>query len=396
MKIRRSLLKYRGNSCLNCKHTLEITDRFCSHCGQINSNKKLSFKDFFIEFFSGLFAYDSRLHRTIRALLFQPGKISKDYTQGKRIRYANPFRFYLTASILFFLIYSFTDSLDFLDEDLKFDVQPKELTQKDKDSLQALYRLTTINIKDEDLKSKLPDSLDFEKLEQSGKSLPAFLNLLKDSDSIALDSLNTSTPTKKSYKDSYVSEKELDSNNAFTSTFKKFDLFSKFYKETSIRNSAESLDSLSYTDSNYNLWLYKKAVDWNLVKSNPRVFASYFLGKLPFIIFFFLPIFAVFIWLIYIRRPFNYMEHLIFTFHVQTVFFILFAFAILFDLVTNNTIGIKTAVILFLLYLYKAMRNFYMQGRVKTILKFTILNIIFSTLAIVATIISLLASFAIY
>ncbi|MGM0392334.1 MAG: DUF3667 domain-containing protein, partial [Bacteroidota bacterium] len=76
----------------------------------MNSTKKLSFDDFFNEFFSGIFAYDSRLKRTLRALIFYPGKISKDYIQGKRIRYANPFRFYLSASIVFFIIWSFTNS----------------------------------------------------------------------------------------------------------------------------------------------------------------------------------------------------------------------------------------------------------------------------------------------
>jgi hypothetical protein len=50
----------------------------------------------------------------------------------------------------------------------------------------------------------------------------------------------------------------------------------------------------------------------------------------------------------------------------------------------------------FIFYLYKAMRNFYGQGRVKTIVKFILLNFIFFILAGIAAIISILASFAIY
>jgi hypothetical protein len=155
------------------------------------------------------------------------------------------------------------------------------------------------------------------------------------------------------------------------------------------------MDSLSYPQTNYNHWLYKKAADWNTVKDNPALFFNYFVNKLPFIIFFYLPVFALFIWLVYLRRPFNYMEHLIFSFHVQTTFFIIYALGLLLDYFLENW-AFTIANTVFSFYLYKAMRNFYAQGRVKTIVKFVLLNFIFFILAGVAAIISILASFAIY
>lgn len=87
---------------------------------------------------------------------------------------------------------------------------------------------------------------------------------------------------------------------------------------------------------------------------------------------------------------------MIFTFHVQTTFFVVMALALLLDIIfdSNNFSGI--VILLFLFYLYKAMRKFYRQGRFKTIVKFLFLNVIFFILAVVATIISLIASFAIY
>ena len=100
MNSRRSLVKYRGEECLNCGRSLEEEHKFCPNCGQLNSIKKLALGDFFSEFFSGLFAYDSRFIRTMRILLFKPGKISKDYIQGKRMRYVNPYRFFLTTAII--------------------------------------------------------------------------------------------------------------------------------------------------------------------------------------------------------------------------------------------------------------------------------------------------------
>ena len=68
--------KYRGHQCLNCETPLEKEDKYCSYCGQLNSNKKLSFNDFFNEFFGSIFSYDSRIYRTLNVLIFKPGKIS--------------------------------------------------------------------------------------------------------------------------------------------------------------------------------------------------------------------------------------------------------------------------------------------------------------------------------
>lgn len=363
MKVNRSLLKYRGNYCLNCDHPLEISDRYCPRCGQMNSTKKLSFEDFFSEFFSGIFAYDSRLHRTLRALLFKPGKISKDYIHGKRMRYANPFRFYLSASIIFFLIFSFSDTFDFSETNFNSDV--------------------------ETLANMPPDSI--AKLDKQINEMQQ----LKGRE-IKIDSLLTAQKEKGSYKDDYISEGGLDTLNLFNAEFRRFNLFSKFYNETSIHKADVAMDSLSYSHSKLNHWLYNKAIDYNAVKSNPQFFLDYFLGKLPFIIFFYLPFFAVFIWLLYVRRSFTYMEHLIFTFHVQTVFFVLFSLALLIDYIIGSNYGSTLAIFAFLFYLYKAMRKFYAQGRVKTILKFILLNVIFFILAIVGGIVSFLISFAIY
>jgi len=110
MKSERSLTQYRGLTCLNCGHPLDISDKFCSNCGQINTTKKLSFNDFFLEFFAGIFSYDSRMNRTITTLIFHPGKITRDYVNGMRTQYANPFRFFLSIAIIFFIVYSFTNN----------------------------------------------------------------------------------------------------------------------------------------------------------------------------------------------------------------------------------------------------------------------------------------------
>ncbi len=364
MKVNRALMKYRGDHCLNCNQALEISDRFCPHCGQMNSTKKLQFDDFFSEFFSGLFAYDSRFQRTLRVLLFKPGKISKDYIKGKRTRYANPFRFYLSASILFFLLFSYS-----------LDLGNENLGPRDRDSL----------------------DLDF-----NGVNTPAppqsgldSINKIITSPEVGLDSIKADT-IKSTYMDKMVTQKEIDTMSFSEALSAKINLYYQFQDETGIYNSQRALDSLKHNQTKYNNWLYKKSVDASTFRQNPRLFLDYFINKLPFFIFFYLPVFALFIWLLYIRRPFSYMDHLIFAFHTQTVFFVLYALAILIQLVIKGDAPVMVANFIFLFYLYKGLRNFYGQGRVKTILKFIILNLIFFTLAIIGVVVSLLASFSLY
>jgi len=100
-------LKYRGVECTNCWHPLDMSDRFCPNCSQANSIKKLTLKDFFDEFFSTLISYDSKLLKTLTALLVYPGRITRDYLSGKRVSYTNPFRFLLSLGIVYFLMLSF-------------------------------------------------------------------------------------------------------------------------------------------------------------------------------------------------------------------------------------------------------------------------------------------------
>lgn len=357
----RSLTKYRGRCCLNCQHPLDLSDKFCPNCGQLNSTKKLSFDDFFNEFFSGIFAYDSRVKRTLRALIFKPGKISKDYIQGKRAYYANPFRFYLSASILFFIIWSFTTNFDGINSGNQVPVE--ELSEEDT-----------------------------QEIREGMARIPAVGGQI-DIDSIISRKKEAS---KKTFKDYHISQLELDSLPFFTAFPKQFDLYTRFNKETKITSPEIALDSLHHSQSFFNGWVFEKATDWNFIQSNPQIFVNYFISKLPFIIFFYLPVFALFIWLLYSWQSFNYMEHLIFTFHVQTSFFVMTGIALLLNAIFETDAFVGISLLLFLFYLYKALRRFYGQGRFLTFVKFIILNGIFLTLAIMAAAISLIASFAIF
>ncbi|MEH6406477.1 MAG: DUF3667 domain-containing protein, partial [Leeuwenhoekiella sp.] len=139
----RKATRYRGVVCLNCDQPLDLSDRYCPYCGQINTTKKLSFKDFFEEFFGSIFSYDSKFRRTISALILHPGKITREYISGKRTMYSNPFRFYFTVSIIFFILWGFTSGVG----DIHFsnNRNPFKLNSSLKEVLKNPQRLDSLN-----------------------------------------------------------------------------------------------------------------------------------------------------------------------------------------------------------------------------------------------------------
>ncbi|MBQ0736407.1 DUF3667 domain-containing protein [Aquimarina celericrescens] len=378
----RFLKKYRGNECLNCGVPLDIIDRYCHNCGQINTTKKLSFKDFFSEFFASIFSYDSRLRHTIVALLFSPGKISKEYVEGKRIKYANPFRFYLSVSIIFFIINGLFIDFDGFSVGIEDNVtKGKEVIDEIKkdvatDSLR--YKINAEIKKNEDLSLSDKKILD-EQLSNIENTAP-FITKKQEPEEVI-----------------YYTQSQIDTMNLFNQGVKLWSMYGDHYDKTGQKSAYRALTELNHQKSQFNRYIYQRAIKTNnLNKNYGRELLEFIFNKLPFIIFFFLPFFALAIWLLYVRRSCTYMEHLVFTFHTQTMFFILVGIAILIDQITKTGSATGIAMLVFLFYLYKAMRKFYNQRRGKTIVKFLLVNVLFFILAAIGSGITIAGSIFIF
>lgn len=90
--------------CLNCETVIQVSDEFCSHCGQENRELKISFWELISEFLSSNFNFDTKLGRTLIDLFLKPGEITKQFIAGKRVRYVKPIQMYLFISFIYFLI----------------------------------------------------------------------------------------------------------------------------------------------------------------------------------------------------------------------------------------------------------------------------------------------------
>lgn len=124
-------------------------------------------------------------------------------------------------------------------------------------------------------------------------------------------------------------------------------------------------------------------------------FANQLLSYASLALFILLPIFTLFLKLIYIRRKHLYVSHLIFVFHTQTVFFMLLSIYFLLA-IFGVTPQLWIFTILFLIYLFIAMRRFYQQGYFKTFIKFIFLNISYAIISFIGITFVFLISFALF
>ena len=92
-----------GN-CPNC--TALLSGGFCSQCGQ-RAPIHRTLVEVGHELLHGITHFDGKAWTTLPMLLFRPGKLTRDYIQGKRARYIAPVPLFLLVVFLMFFILSF-------------------------------------------------------------------------------------------------------------------------------------------------------------------------------------------------------------------------------------------------------------------------------------------------
>jgi len=88
--------------CENCGAS--VPGRYCGTCGQRLEAPVHSVWHFTRLATEDLTHADSRLWYTLAALLFRPGRLTRDFLNGRRARYLPPVRLYLVLSVVFFLV----------------------------------------------------------------------------------------------------------------------------------------------------------------------------------------------------------------------------------------------------------------------------------------------------
>ena len=354
---------------MNCNHPLDISDKFCPNCGQKNTTKRLTIRDFIDEFLANFYAYDSKVKNSVISLFSKPGKAAREFITGKRQTYANPFRFYLSISLIYFI---FIGLISKFSEETNIDLnQDLKKNEKKLDTLQVNANQNKFG----------------------GSDAPIQIN-----GTLAAPTIEKND----SIKVTLYTEKQLANYNFFKRTFLKLETYSDFLDISKERYSPKILDTLKHENSKWNRFLLKKTYQLSTIvqdessgKIGVNTFWDYLEGKIPFILFVSLPFLTIVFAFIYYRKKMNYAEHMVLVFSIMSFVFLLLFFAEIINLLTN----IDLSPLLFFVvtyYFYKSLRNFYQQSRLKTILKFVILSILLPITASFVALFVLFIGFLLY
>jgi len=86
--------------CENCG--TQLRGHWCAQCGQPAIDYRRSFRYVIADLLDEFLNWDSKFFATIVLLLARPWKLTNQFLAGHRVRYVHPLRLYLLASILFF------------------------------------------------------------------------------------------------------------------------------------------------------------------------------------------------------------------------------------------------------------------------------------------------------
>ena len=325
-------------NCLNCGTT--VIGKYCHNCGQANIEPKESTWHLVSHFFNDVTHFDGKVFTSMKDLIIKPGFLSAQYMMGKRASYLNPIRMYLFTSFIFFLVYFALNKPGNNAVNIDLDNNVNMVDSSDQKNLSA-----TINngkpLTREDLKNKA-QFRGFSFVDGKYKSRAEF-------DSVESHSLKKTSWLGKLF------------------IYKGIELDQKYHynKKEAIENIGENIGH-----------------------------------ALPKLFFVLLPLFALVLKLLYLRKKdFYYTDHAIFTLHFYVFVFIDMLLIVLIDRMTALINAAWLSYLSFLLilalffYLYKAMRNFYKQKRAITIVKYMALVASFSIILSVSFAVLALISF---
>lgn len=323
-------------ACLNCGATLG--GQYCGSCGQRAASRLISIWELLKDAFGDLFELDSRLWRTLIPLMMRPGQLTRDYLCGRRARYMPPFRMYLVLSIVFFLVAFFDPREEF---GILFEPEPAT---------------------------------------ESGQGSNE-INEVADVPLIAGEAA--------------VGEENGEKTIGIT---------------TDDGAKAQcNLDQLS--DEDLPPWLASRMTPERLqvvcnriIADDGRAFLDKLLDNVPAALFVLLPLMALILKTLYPLSKRFYVEHLLFVVHYHAFVFLILSLQVL-----GTRLGsllrvpelpvdvLNFAMSMYVpIYLYKAQRRVYEQGRFLTVMKFSVLTLAYlAGLIVMLALVAILAAFSI-
>ncbi len=370
--------------CLDCGAVLP--GRFCADCGQRSEPARLPLHRMARDSFAEVFGLDGRFWRSAGRLLFSPGFLTRSYIRGQRMRYVRPLRLYLTATLTFFFLLSVFDPAGRIGRQVGNDAADTLTT-----AAAALARVDSAlaavgrgpsgaEIAAEfasDVRRDVSDWSDTSGAGDAGAFDAEALQATLDSARVA-DGGGTADAAER---------QRLRVERAILSTLPADSLVRPSQAErAALVVFPDTLDIVGIPT-----WMGEGSALRDLKQATTRAerveaiaaLSRAAIARLPTVMFVLLPLFALLLKLLYVRRDWLYTEHLVFALHTHA--FTFFVFALLVGLIVGSdgagwagitTLSVSTVAIP--LYFVIAQKRVYEQSWVKTLAKSVVLGVMYA------------------
>ena len=304
-------------SCLNCGDAR--SGRYCSQCGQNDRNYMRALLPMLWELMREAFEVDSRFLRTLKLLLLKPGRLSAEFSRNRRAHYMSPIRLYLFTSFLFFLVLSLAVP-DYTIDPLAG--EPTVVVETQQSRVEPVQMVTDAEVAA--LKAIL----------RPGQAQKVDDLLARPSGAMGRSAL---------------------------------ELLARVFHSPAEENDTTEVAS---PDANRPMFLVRASlasvVDF---LHDPEAYTQQMIGNMPLAMFFLLPFLSMALALCYRRKRRYFVEHLVFAIHIQTFIFLSLGTALL---IPAGTFGNWVRLFLVLapeVYYLIALRRFYADGWIRTLIK---------------------------
>lgn len=333
--------------------------------------------------FQTVFNLESKLFQTIRDI-FSPGKLTNEWFKGRHKPYFHPVRLFIVTALLLIAALS-----PFISEDIPFMTDDYEEAKREtyrKEFVKEIDNYAVLYLKDKKAKMVL-DSL--AKTLRDGRVNSGRKTMINYGNKNGLPDFKDKSPEEimAYYKDEFGNELADSIINVIKSkrrliqdSFQLINLVGDVLNHNISNEDFLDLTPAQIADK-YQIEGFFKRLHFRqrlrLQKSGKNLF-PFVLGNSLWVALLMMPFLAIILKLLYIRRDYYYVEHLIFSFHAHSFAFILFAIICIF----MKTVYLHPLIVVFgffvlFIYLYKSLRKVYKQGGLKTISKLLLANIVY-------------------
>src|SRR6476659_9014453 len=313
--------------CENCGALL--TGRWCSQCGQAAVDYRRSFRHVIVDALDSFLNFESKFFATIGWLIARPWHLTNQFLAGRRVRYVHPLRLYLLVSILFFFVINYWAK--------SIHADPSKLSAEDRAEIAADPDIPPA------VKAKIQRALDAKGLTQPEAQMSPSpeATVAPQPSAIASPPLPSASPSPSG---DYGPMMQFDKPPS--------DPFEKWLEQRAKEKMGEH-------------------------GSKMALFIATLFSNLPYMMLCCIPLFALVLKVLYVRKRVFYIDHLVYALHIHSFAYLAIMLIVLITLGLNRSIPgafagwiIAALWITFATQIFLSIRRVYRQGWFFTVFKF--------------------------